>query len=89
MQEIDGQYVDKLEVKGLDMKRREYCALSKEASERLLNEILSGDDSETVLNNIHEYLRDLSNKMRENTIPAQKYTIYTVSSSSTSSYDRC
>lgn len=79
MQEVDGQYVDKLEVKGLDMKRREYCALSKEASERLLTEILSGDDSETVLNNIHEYLRDLSNKMRENSIPAQKYTIYTVS----------
>lgn len=78
IQEVDGQYVDKLEVKGLDMKRREYCALSKEASERLLNEILSGDDSETVLNNIHEYLRDLSNKMRENSIPAQKYTIYTV-----------
>lgn len=84
MQEIDGQYVDKLEVKGLDMKRREYCALSKEASERLLTEILSGDDSETVLNNIHEYLRDLSNKMRENSIPAQKYTIYTVSSLPTS-----
>ena len=77
MAEVDGQYVDKLEVKGLDMKRREYCALSKEASEKLLNEILSGDDAETVLNNIHEYLRDLSNKMRENTIPAQKYTIYT------------
>ncbi|KAK5104987.1 DNA-directed DNA polymerase alpha catalytic subunit pol1 [Lithohypha guttulata] len=77
MAEVDGQYVDKLEVKGLDMKRREYCALSKEASEKLLNEILSGDDSETVLNNIHEYLRDLSTKMREMQIPTQKYTIFT------------
>src|SRR4051794_3051505 len=76
--EIDGKYVDKLEVKGLDMKRREYCALSKEASEKLLNEILSGDDSEVVLEKIHEYLRELSNKMRAMEIPAQKYTIYTV-----------
>ena len=32
MIEIDGKYVDVLEVKGLDMKRREYCALSKEIS---------------------------------------------------------
>src|SRR5204863_6449783 len=40
--EIDGRYHDKLEVKGLDMKRREYCALSKDASSKLLNEILFG-----------------------------------------------
>lgn len=32
MVEIDGKFVDKLEVKGLDMRRREYCALSKETS---------------------------------------------------------
>ena len=79
MAEIDGKYVDKLEVKGLDMKRREYCALSKEASQRLLNEILSGDDPEVVLEKIHEYLRELSGKIREGAIPAQKYVIYTVS----------
>jgi DNA polymerase alpha subunit A len=77
--EIDGKYVDKLEVKGLDMKRREYCALSKEASQKLLNEILSGEDPEVTIEKIHEYLRDLSSKMREGSIPAQKYVIYTVS----------
>ncbi len=32
MVEVDGRYVDKLEVKGLDMRRREYCTLSKETS---------------------------------------------------------
>ena len=79
MAEVDGKYVDKLEVKGLDMKRREYCALSKEASQRLLNDILSGDDPELVLEKIHEYLRELSSKMREGAIPVQKYVIYTVS----------
>lgn len=79
MAEVDGKYVEKLEVKGLDMKRREYCALSKEASQRLLNEILSGEDPEVVLEKIHEYLRELADKMRENTIPVQKYVIYTVS----------
>ncbi len=65
MAEVDGKYVDKLEVKGLDMKRREYCALSKEASSKLLNEILSGEDPELVLEKIHEYLRELAGKMRD------------------------
>ncbi|KAK2813612.1 hypothetical protein FQN50_000007 [Emmonsiellopsis sp. PD_5] len=77
MTEIDGKYVDHLEVKGLDMKRREYCALSKEVSSRLLNEILSGEDPDVVLNKIHDYLRELTEKMKEFTIPVQKYVIYT------------
>lgn len=79
MTEVDGVYVDKLEVKGLDMKRREYCALSKEISQKLLNEILSGEDPELTLDKIHEYLRETSDKMRAQSIPAQKYVIYTVS----------
>ena len=82
MAEVDGKYVDKLEVKGLDMKRREYCALSKDISQRLLNEILSGEDPEIVLEKIHEYLRETANKMREGGFPAQKYVIYTVCANS-------
>lgn len=78
MTEVDGKYLDKLEVKGLDMRRREYCALSKEVSSRLLNEALSGEDQELVLNRVHDYLRELASKMHEFTIPAQKYVIYTV-----------
>jgi DNA polymerase alpha subunit A len=64
MTEVDGKYVDKLEVKG---------------SQRLLNEVLSGEDQEVVLNRIHDYLRELAGKMREYTVPVQKYVIYTVS----------
>lgn len=79
MMEVEGKYVDKLEVKGLDMKRREYCALSKEASSRLLNLILSGEEPELVVGKVHEYLRELSEKMREEKVPAQKYIIFTVS----------
>ncbi|CAI7667748.1 unnamed protein product [Penicillium pancosmium] len=75
--EVDGKYIEKLEVKGLDMKRREYCALSKEVSSRLLNEILSGEDQEVVLNKVHDYLRELAEKMKEFAVPVQKYVIYT------------
>lgn len=75
--EKDGKFVEKMEVKGLDMKRREYCALSKEISKHLLDEILSGDETEVSVVRIHEYLREIAGKMREQTIPVPKYTIYT------------
>jgi DNA polymerase alpha subunit A len=75
--QIDGKIVDKMEVKGLDLKRREYCNLSKEVSSQLLNEILSGDESEIVITRIHEYLREISTKMREGGVATSKYTIYT------------
>jgi len=75
--QLDGKFIEKMEVKGLDMKRREYCNLSKDVSSKLLNEILSGDDSETVIARIHEYLQDISTQMREGKVPIHKYTIYT------------
>ncbi|KAH6965548.1 hypothetical protein EDB82DRAFT_303592 [Fusarium venenatum] len=75
--EKDGKFIEKMEIKGLDMKRREYCALSKEISQTLLNEILSGDDTEVSIARIHEYLNEIAGKMREQSIPVQKYTIYT------------
>lgn len=75
--EKDGKFVEKMEVKGLDMRRREYCALSKEISKHLLDEILSGDETEASVARIHEYLRDISTKMREQAIPTAKYIIYT------------
>jgi len=75
--EKDGKYEEKMEVKGLDMKRREYCALSKEVSTKILNEILSGEETEVSISHIHDYLREIAAKMREQAIPAQKYIIFT------------
>ncbi|KAK4153694.1 hypothetical protein C8A00DRAFT_33570 [Chaetomidium leptoderma] len=77
MVEVNGKFIEKLEVKGLDMKRREYCPLSREISKRILDEILSGDDTELSVQRIHEYLREISAKMREQAIPVQKYIILT------------
>ncbi|KAK4167675.1 putative DNA polymerase alpha catalytic subunit [Cladorrhinum sp. PSN259] len=75
--EQGGKYVEKKEIKGLDMKRREYCPLSREISTRVLDDILSGDDMEVSIERIHEYLREISTKMRENAIPLGKYIILT------------
>lgn len=75
--EKDGKFIEKMEVKGLDMRRREYCALSKEISKHLLDEILSGNDAEVAISRIHEYLRDIASQMREQKIAIPKYIIYT------------
>ncbi|KAF2644604.1 DNA polymeras-like protein alpha catalytic subunit [Massarina eburnea CBS 473.64] len=74
---VDGQYHEKLEVKGLDMRRREYCALSKDTSTKLLNFLLSGEEPEIVVEKIHDHLRTLAESMRQGEIKAQKYIIYT------------
>ncbi|KAF9006961.1 hypothetical protein BDQ17DRAFT_1351161 [Cyathus striatus] len=52
------------EVKGLDMKRREYCALSKNVSQYVLEQILSGEATEIVVENIHEYLSTVGENVR-------------------------
>lgn len=75
--EINGKLSTKMEVKGLDMRRREFCQLSKEASSHILNEIFSGDETEVVVERIHDYLRDLSEKIRQDKFPVMKYIIYT------------
>ncbi|KAL1311239.1 hypothetical protein AAFC00_001429 [Neodothiora populina] len=77
MIEKNGKWIDQLEVKGLDMRRREYCALSKETSTELLNYLLSGEEPETVVQQIHDYLREVAANMKANSIPLRKYTIYT------------
>ncbi|KAF8655036.1 hypothetical protein AX16_003272 [Volvariella volvacea WC 439] len=64
------------EVKGLDMKRREYCALSKNVSQYVLEQILSGDPTEVVVENIHEYLRSLNQNVREGKTPLEEFIIY-------------
>lgn len=64
-----------IEVKGLDMKRREYCQLTKEASKYALDQILGVDSAETSIENIHDYLRNIANKVRNNEIALGKFVI--------------
>jgi DNA polymerase alpha subunit A len=70
-----GKLVAKTEVKGLDMRRREYCMLSKEASQYCLDRILSGEQTELVVEQIHNYLRDFSAKMRAGEFSKGKFII--------------
>lgn len=68
-----------VEVKGLDMKRREYCALSKAVSQFVLEQILSGEDAETAVQNIHEYLSTMSSDVRSGKVKLDDFIIFKVS----------
>jgi len=71
----DGTVTIGKEFKGLDLVRRDWCPLSKEAGIFVLDQILSGKEREDVIHQIHDYLEDLANKMREGEIPLEKYII--------------
>lgn len=66
------------EVKGLDMKRREFSQLSKTASGAVLKEVLSGDATENVVEKIHEYLTQLGEAVRAGEVPLEDFIIFKV-----------
>jgi len=63
------------ELKGLDLVRRDWCIQSKDTGRFVADQILSGEDTEVVVNNIHSHLEDLARRMRNNELPLEKYTI--------------
>lgn len=67
--------VETTEVKGLDMKRREYSQLSKNTSQYVLDQILSGESTEVVVEQIHEYLGVVSESIRSGKVPLEEYII--------------
>lgn len=72
-----GKEVSELEVKGLDMRRREYCPLSKEISTFVLQKLLSDKDPEEALSEVYNYLETMNNKIRNNEFSVDKYLINT------------
>jgi DNA polymerase alpha subunit A len=63
------------ELKGLDLVRRDWCIQSKDTGRFVTEQILSGDDSEIVLEKIHSHLVELAKKMRAGELPLEKYVI--------------
>ena len=64
------------EIKGLDMKRREYCHLSKVVSAYVLDQILSGEPTEVVVEKIHEYLQRIGAEVVSGERPLDDFIIY-------------
>jgi DNA polymerase alpha subunit A len=63
------------ELKGLDLVRRDWCIQSKDTGRFVTEQILSGEDSEVVLEKIHSHLEELAKKMRASELPLEKYVI--------------
>ncbi|KAG4303428.1 hypothetical protein PCK1_000392 [Pneumocystis canis] len=74
--EVNGKMEPKIDIKGLDMKRREYCVLAKEVSSYVLDQILLGKQTEFVVEKIHDYLRDFANRIRIGDFHPTKFIIY-------------
>ncbi|KAI9912451.1 hypothetical protein PsorP6_006539 [Peronosclerospora sorghi] len=63
------------EVKGLDMVRRDWCVISKTVGNEILDFILSGTSRDEVVENIHEHLMHVSERMRSGKEPIEQYVI--------------
>jgi len=75
VEEKDGKQITVKETKGLDLVRRDWCELSQDVGNFVLDRILSGLDKETVVQDIHEYLQQVAEEIRGNKIPLRKYII--------------
>src|SRR5258707_13947552 len=73
---VEDGFRSSIEVKGLDMKRREYCLLSKTVSQYLLDQILSGEATEVVVERIHEYLTTIGDDIRCGKIKLDEFIIH-------------
>lgn len=64
-----------VELKGLDMVRRDWCPLSKTLGNFVLNQILSGKQREEVILKLNEYLSDIGQKLKNGEIPLSDFII--------------
>ena len=72
----DGSITTKVEAKGLDIVRRDWCPLSKDLGNSALQQILSGRAAEEVVATIHSSLRDCAAALAgANQVPLEKFII--------------
>lgn len=72
----DNQFQTTIETKGLDTVRRDRAVIAKEAGERVLSMILeSQSDINQVVEDIHNYLKQLGLETMNDSLPKEKYLI--------------
>jgi DNA polymerase alpha subunit A len=74
-EEKDGKVTEVKETKGLDLVRRDWCELSQDVGNFVLDRILSGAQREEVVASIHEHLSKVAEDIRANRVPLRKYII--------------
>jgi DNA polymerase alpha subunit A len=72
----DGTVTYTKETKGLDLVRRDWCELSQDAGNFVLDQILSGTAADDVVSGIHDHMRQVASQVRNNQVPLNKYIIH-------------
>ncbi|KAJ3040454.1 DNA-directed DNA polymerase alpha catalytic subunit pol1 [Rhizophlyctis rosea] len=75
VEEKDGRLQQSIETKGLDLVRRDWCGLSHDVSQYVLNQIFAGEGRDELLERIHKHLTKVAEDVRENKVPIEKYVI--------------
>jgi DNA polymerase alpha subunit A len=69
------ELVEKRELKGLDIVRRDWCDLAKNAGHAVLDEILKGQELDKMIENIQKYLNGVSDDITNGRINLRDYVI--------------
>ncbi|CAL1297484.1 unnamed protein product [Larinioides sclopetarius] len=72
----NGQVVSKEEIKGLDIVRRDWSQLAKDAGQYVIQEILSNKSKDEIVDNIHSHLITLGENVTQGKKPLTDYIIY-------------
>ncbi|TPX76601.1 DNA-directed DNA polymerase [Chytriomyces confervae] len=75
VEEKDGKTSVTMEKKGLDVVRRDWCNLSHDASEFVLNAIFSDQGRDEMLSSIHDYLAKLGEDVKKGEVSVDKFVI--------------
>uniref|UniRef100_H2Y7K6 DNA polymerase n=1 Tax=Ciona savignyi TaxID=51511 RepID=H2Y7K6_CIOSA len=71
----DGSYTTVKELKGLDIVRRDWCDLAKLAGNYAVEQILSDEPRENIVERIHQNLQEIGEKIRRNDFDLEKFEI--------------
>ena len=71
----NGEYKYEKELKGLDIVRRDWSILAREAGEFVIGEILSNKTREDIVCNIQQYLTDLASNIENGKVDLEKFII--------------
>ncbi|RNA18984.1 DNA polymerase alpha catalytic subunit [Brachionus plicatilis] len=63
------------EIKGLDVVRRDWCLLAKQIGEKVIGEILSGNQFDQVLSNINKILTETGERIKKNSYDLSLFEI--------------
>nr|KAF6492807.1 DNA polymerase alpha 1, catalytic subunit [Molossus molossus] len=72
---LDGNYVTKQELKGLDIVRRDWCDLAKDTGNFVIGQILSDQSRDTIVENIQKRLIEIGEDVLNGSVPVSQFEI--------------